>query len=146
MCTDEVYAYELCEFISNKTIIIKTDDVKRCAKCKTRSSKSNFYKDITKKDGYRPSCKFCRKKYCFDNQDQILNNNKIYKKNNRSKINAYERLKRKTDFNFKKLCNIRKRTNKAFKSQFIEKTNKTIDLIGCSNSFFKKMEYSSTLW
>ena len=42
---------------------------------------------------------------------------KFMKKNNRSKINAYERLKRKTDFNFKLLCNIRRRTKKAFTSQ-----------------------------
>ena len=56
------------------------DDVKRCSKCKTVSSKSNFYKDITKKDGYRPSCNFCCKKYYYDNQNQILNNNEIYKK------------------------------------------------------------------
>ena len=67
-----------------------------------------------------------------------FHNKKIYKKNNQSKINAYERLKRKTDFNFKLLCNIRKRTNKAFKSQNIEKTIKTIGLIGCSISFLRK--------
>ena len=71
------------------------DDVRRCSKCKTTSSKSNFYKDRTKNDGYRPSCKFCCKKYYYDNQDRILNNHKICNKNNRSKINAYERLKKK---------------------------------------------------
>ena len=68
----------------------------------------------------------------------MLKNHKIYNNKNRSKINAYGRTKSKTDFNFKLLCNIRRRTNKAFKSQNIEKTNKTIDLIGCSNSFSRK--------
>ena len=39
--------------------------------------------------------------------------------------------------NFKLAHNIRVRTNKAFKSQNVGKTNKTIDLLGCSHSFFK---------
>ena len=111
------------------------DLVKKCSKCKTMSLKSNFYKDITKKDGYRPSCKFCSKKYYYNNQIQILNNHKIYNKNNRSKINTYERIKRKNDSNFNLFCNIRQRTKYAFKSQNIEKIN---DLIGCSNYFFRK--------
>ena len=38
------------------------DDVNRCSMCKMISSKSNFYKDITKNDDYRSSCKFCPKK------------------------------------------------------------------------------------
>ena len=113
-------------------------DVKKCSKCKTIFSKSNFYKDITKNDGYRPSCKDCSKKYYYNNQTRILND-----KNNRSKINTYERLKRKNDPNFNLFCNIRHRTKYAFKSQTIEKIN---DLIGCSNYFFPKMDYSSTLW
>ena len=114
------------------------DDVKRCSKCKTISSKYNFYKARTKNDGYRPSSKFSCKKYYYDNQNRILNNHKNYNKNYRSKINAYERLKRKSVFNFNLFCNIRRRTNKAFRSQNIEKTNKTIDLIGCFNSFLRK--------
>ena len=39
--------------------------------------------------------------------------------------------------NFKLGQNIRVRTNKAFKSQNVRKTNKTFDLLGCSHSFFK---------
>ena len=111
------------------------DDMKRCSMCKTISSKSNFNKDITKNDGYRSSCNFCSKKYFYNNQTRLLNNHKIYNKNNRSKINAYERLKRRTDFNFNLFCNIRQRTKYAFKSQTIEKP---ISLLGCSNHFFRK--------
>ena len=68
------------------------EDLKRCSMCKTISLKSNFYKDITKNDCHRSSCKFCSKKYYYNNQTRILNDHKIYIKNNRSKINAYERL------------------------------------------------------
>ena len=93
------------------------DDVKRCSMCKMISSKSNLNKDITKNDGYRSCCKFCSKKYYYNNQTRIINNHKKYNKNNRSKINAYERLKRRTNFNFSVFCNIRQRTKYAFKSQ-----------------------------
>ena len=79
------------------------DDMKKCSKCQTIYSKSNFHKDITKNNGYRPSCKNCSKQYFYDNQNRILHNHKTYNKNNRSKINAYERQKRKSDFNFKLL-------------------------------------------
>ena len=111
------------------------DDVKRCSMCKMISSKSNFNKDVTKIDGYRSSCKFCSKKNYYSNQTRILNNHKICNKNNRTKINAYERLKRRTDFNFSLVCNIRQRTKYAFKSQNIEKPS---SLLGCSNHFFRK--------
>ena len=36
------------------------------------------------------------------------------------------------------MCNIRTRTNKAFRSQNIKKTIEIFDLIGCSQSFFKR--------
>ena len=39
---------------------------------------------------------------------------------------------------FRLSCNIRKRSNKAFKSQNRKKTIETIDLIGCSQAFFKR--------
>ena len=71
------------------------EDLKKSSKCKTFSSKSNFFRDITKKYSYRPSCKFCCQKHYYDNH-------KNYNKKNRSKINAYERQKRKTDLLHKK--------------------------------------------
>ena len=111
------------------------EDLKKCSRCKTIFSKSNFVKDITKKDGYRSSCKICSKKYYYNNQTRILNDRKTYNKNNRSKINAYERLKRKNDSNYNLFCNIRQRTKYALKASNIDKIN---DLIGCSNYFFRK--------
>ena len=100
--------------------------------------KNHFFKDFTKKGGYRHSCKICCQKYYYINQNRILNNHKVYSKNNRSNINAYERLKRITDFNFKLICNIRRKTNLAFEPRNIKKTNETIDLIGCSQTFLRK--------
>ena len=63
---------------------------------------------------------------------------KNYNKQNREKTNLYEKHKRRNDFNFKLAHNIRVRTRQAFKSQNVEKLNKTFDLIGCSQSFSRK--------
>ena len=106
-------------------------DVKKCSKCKLFFSKSDFYKDITKNDGYRSSRKRCTNQYYFDNQNRILDNHKTYIKNNRSKKNAYERDRRKSDSNFNLHCSIRQKSNRAFKSP----NNKMDKLIGCSNYY-----------
>ena len=109
-------------------------DVKKCSKCKLFFSKSDFHKDITKNDGYRSSCKRCKNQYYYDYQNRILDNHKTYIENNRSKINAYERDKRKSDSNFKLHCSIRQKTNRAFKSL----NTKMNTLIGCSNYHLRK--------
>ena len=46
--------------------------------------------------------------------------------------------RRDSDLNYKLACNLRSRTNKAFKSQNVRKINKTFDLPGCSHSFFQR--------
>ena len=48
------------------------------------------------------------------------------------------RKRRESDINFKLICIIKTRTNKAFKSQKFRKTNKTIDLLGCSTELFRR--------
>ena len=66
-----------------------------------------------------------------------LESHKKYRSDNKDKINAYFRNRKKSDSNYKKACNLRSRTSTAFKSQIVTKTNKTFDLLGCSHSFFK---------
>ena len=99
------------------------EDLKKCSKCKMECLKLNFYKDITRKDGLRIYCKSCT--------NQHHNNRKEQR-------NAYEKQKRKTDLNFKLASYMRNRLYKAYISQNLKKTNKTIDLVGCSLEFFKK--------
>ena len=111
------------------------DELKECSKCKTISLKSKFNKDMTKNDRLNPICKVCRIGYYNEKREQRREYGKFYATQNRARINTYERLKRKNDPNFNLFCNIRHRTKYAFKSQTIEKTN---DLIGCSNYFFRK--------
>ena len=54
--------------------------IKKGCGCGIMSLMSNFHRDRTKKDGYRPHCKICCKKYYHDNQNRILINHKKYKK------------------------------------------------------------------
>ena len=121
-CIKDLYDYDL---------------VKKCSKCGIVKMKSIFYKDCIKKDGYKSECIFCSKEYYYVNRDWVLNNRKTYVRKNRTKINLYQKKRRDSDLNFKLAHNLRVRTNKAFKSQNVRKTNKTLGLLGCSHSFFK---------
>ena len=118
------------------------DLVKKCYVCKNILLKSNFSRNAKSKDGLQAQCTFCKndynKKYYFENRDSALECRKKYKIQNRGKINEHIKNRMKSDLNFKLSHNLRSRTNKAFKSQNVRKTNKTFDLLGCSHSFFKK--------
>ena len=132
-CIKDLYDYDL---------------IKKCSKCGIISSKSNFQKNKLTKSGVRSECITCRrkfynenqekiKKYYSENRDRISNNQKLYNKENRRKINLYEKKRREPDFVYKLANNIRVRTSQPFKAQNVRKTNKTFDLLGCSHSFFK---------
>ena len=114
------------------------EDLKKCSKCKVMSSRCNFNKDISTKDGLNPIFKVCRIEYYKEKRQQRIEYSKFYARQNQARINLYEKNKKITILNFKIACNLRSRTNKAFKSQNVEKVNKTFDLLGCSESFFKR--------
>ena len=97
-------------------------EFKRCSMCRILCLKSNFHKDNKRIDGVQRICKNCTKQY---------------HNNRKERRNALERQKRKTYFIFKLICNIRTRTNKAFKSQNVRKINKTFDLLDVLNHFSK---------
>ena len=135
------------------------DDMKRCSKCDNEKelSEFNFRKDTQR---YRNQCRDCIK--LISKQYQTMNKDKIrirrkeysgktknlkrlydidYRERNREKIKNYKKHMRKrkeSDLNFKLICNIRTRTNKAFMSQKLKKNDKTIDLLGCSPEFFRR--------
>jgi len=58
-------------------------ETKICSKCLIRQDISFFQKDKQKKDGYRPDCKNCRKKYYKINFDKISKRNSEYVKKHR---------------------------------------------------------------
>ena len=58
--------------------------------------------------GFNPQCEICTKKYYVDNQDRLLNEQKLYDKGNRDKINArtkvYLNNRYRKDVNFRLSC------------------------------------------
>ena len=117
------------------------DLMKNCSKCGNISLKSNFHKNKNTSDGYHIKCKRCMKEYYNDNYIRIIQKQKIWYNNNKQKILQnqlkYEKLRREIDSNFKLGCNLRNRTIKTFKAQNVSKTNKTMEMLDCSHSFFK---------
>ena len=96
------------------------DDMTRCSKCKTISPNSNFHKDITKIDSYRPDCKFCTKQCRYE----IREKRNIYLKN------------RKIDLNFKLICNTRRRIHRALKGK--SKSSSAKEILGIDIDLYKK--------
>ena len=90
-----------------------TNDLKRCSSCGIDSLKSNFHKDRKRKDGLRPQCIDCRKKFHIKNLDKI----KIYYLENRDKLitqqREYKNNKYKTDISFRLNCITRSRIRQA---------------------------------
>ena len=85
-CIKDLYDYDL---------------IKKCSKCGIISLKKNFHKRKLTKSVVRSKCISRRRKYYNENQeksknyyaenrDRINNNQKFYKKQNRTKINFYE--------------------------------------------------------
>jgi hypothetical protein len=80
---------------------------KKCNKCKQTQSINNFYKDKTKKDGFRTICKSCHKKYILINIDYILESNKK-RANEYYKINREKVLKRVKEYQKINIIKIKK--------------------------------------
>ena len=97
--------------------------MKKCCRCQNILLKTNFNKDNKRRDGVQRFCIICFKDY------------HNFRKERRSIL---DKERRKTDLNFKLVCNLPSRTSKAFKAQNFTKTNKTFDLLGCSHSFLKR--------
>jgi len=76
------------------------------------------------------------KKYYLLNQKEICRKQRIYKSNNREKINKQRKLRRQKDLEYKLLIDCRKRLGKAI--QGIDKSKPTLELLGCSVEFLKQ--------
>ena len=89
----------------------------------------------------RDQMKEYQRKHYLDYRDQIIEYKKQYFQKNKNKIiesyRQYVKSRRDSDLNYKLACNLRSRTNNAFQSQNIRKTNETFDFLGCFHSFFK---------
>ena len=56
------------------------EELRNCSKCKTNYSKSNFHKDISKKDCLHSHCMFCRKQIQKEYLMKSLEKRKTYEK------------------------------------------------------------------
>jgi hypothetical protein len=132
---------------------------KYCWYCDKHLNTSLFHKSSKRPDGFQGMCKECHKKYrkqwMKDNLDDYKKTCQTWQKNNQYKIyiknklwreqnkeyfkkqqREYKANKRKIDDNFRITSNLRNRVLKAVKG--INKSQKTMDLLGCEIDFFKK--------
>ena len=98
-CVKDLYNYEL---------------VKQCCRCKLICLKSNFYKNIRKKDGANSTCKICMNKY----------------------IKEYMKNRIKTDVNFRLIRNTRRRIHHALNGK--SKSISTKEILGIDIDSYKK--------
>ena len=105
------------------------DDIKKCSKCGINSLKINYYKDRTRKDGYRSECKFCvneyNKNYYNKNRDSELESCKKYKNN-----------KYKTDIKFRLIKRTRNRLYQALNGK--TKPSPTKEILGIDVDSYRK--------
>lgn len=110
---------------------------KKCCRCNIEKLISEFVKDISQRNGYRPSCKKCNKVYSDKNRSKINERQRLYNKNNREIGNKYYRDKRNNDNLFRLTCNLRRRVNHIF----LNKSHSTKELLGVNyKTVFKHIE------
>ena len=115
------------------------EDLKRCSKCKNEKelSEFNFRKDTQK---YRNQCrdciKFINEEYKTKNKDEINLYKKNYFQHNKKKIYEYRKSRRKTDVNFRLICNTRRRIHHALNGK--SRSISTKEILGIDIETYKK--------
>ena len=74
------------------------NDMKKCSKFKTISSKCNFNEDNSNKDGLNPNSKVCSIGYYSEKREQKIEYQKFYAMQNRVRIILYEKIRKKNKF------------------------------------------------
>ena len=122
------------------------DDIKKCLKCDNEKELSEFsYRNDTHK--YRNQCRDCiklmKKEYQTINKDKINLYNKNYFQHNKNKINQSRKNRRKTDVNFRLICNTRRRIHHALNGK--SKSSSTRDILVIDIDVYRKwIEFQMT--
>ena len=114
------------------------EDLKRCSKCKNEKELSEFnVRTDTQK--YRKQCRGCikliKKEYQTNNKDKISLYNKDYFQHNKNKIYESRKNRRKTDVNFRLICNTRRRIHHALNGK--SKSISTEEILGIDIEKYK---------
>lgn len=99
---------------------------KKCCCCKEWQPLTNYNLSEDHWDKLRNDCKNCLQKYRKDNREKIT-----------ATIVKYEKARKKVDPAFKLLKTLRSRLSSALKNQNAIKSNKTMDLVGCTIPFLR---------
>ncbi len=100
---------------------------KKCCKCKEWNPLSNYNLCNSHWDKLRVECKNCISEWRRNNREKI-----------NEKFKIYEKKRKLIDPEFKLLKTLRSRLVSALKRQSSSKTNKTVELLGCSVSFLRQ--------
>ena len=119
-------------------------ETKICSKCGCEQDLCFFQKDKSKKDGYRPDCKSCRKEYSDLNYYRFKERNSNYKKNvrknNPEKFAEREKIYRLTNPEKVKL---RRKTyyenNKEKQFKYVRERTKTDPIFKLSNNIRRRI-------
>ena len=115
------------------------ENIKRCSKCKNEKELSEFnVRTDTQK--YRKQCRGCikliKKEYQTNNKDKICLYNKDYFQHNKNIIHESRKNRRKTDVNFRLICNTRRRIHHALNGK--PKSISTKEILGIDIETYKK--------
>ena len=66
-------------------------ETKKCSKCGEVKELGEFHKMAASRDGHRPVCKSCSKKYRQENKEKIKQQNKQYYQENKEKMKQYNK-------------------------------------------------------
>jgi hypothetical protein len=133
-------------------------EIKKCSRCRIEKEFNEFNKLKSGKFGLSSHCKLCQSKYDYENREKFLSYHKEkrskelekfkiydkkYKSENREKQNLYRKNKWKKDINFRIKDQLSGRIHFYLKKHS-GKTDKTLNYLGCSISFYK--EYLESLF
>jgi hypothetical protein len=121
------------------------EQLKKCTNCNIEKMLTNFHKSKDGKFGVKSICKECkiilRKIEYNDNRDKHLLNKQKYYENNKNilleKVKDYRKNRLEMDPFFKMKENIRTLIRNSFRRKFTTKSEKTINILGCTFEEFK---------
>lgn len=142
---------------------------KKCIKCNIEKPITDFYKDSSTKDNYRPECKSCKRQLgklrYLQNRERINEQCRQYYRDNKEAhserciqyyqknkqtihkyMNQYQKTRRATDSLYSLICKIRNLIGKSHRNQKYSKKSKTFKILGCEGWFLQvHLEYTFEL-